>query len=68
MTVEGKVDVTLIGISRFDAAEKKAIKEFLTNENEQYSSAKSPVGMFDKQLIPNDLGLVADKIAEYYAG
>ena len=33
-----------------------------------YSSAKSPVGMFDRQLIPNDLGLVADKNAEYYAG
>lgn len=67
MTVEGKVDVTLIGISRYDATDK-AVKEFLTNENEQYSSAKSPVGMFDRQLIPNDLGLVADKIAEYYAG
>ena len=68
LTVEGKVDVTLIGISRYDATDKKAVKEFLTNENEQYSSAKSPVGMFDRQLIPNDLGLVADKIAEYYAG
>ena len=62
MTVEGKVDVTLIGISRYDATDKKAVKEFLTNENEQYSSAKSPVGMFDRQLIPNDLGLVAQNI------
>lgn len=66
LTVEGKVDVTLIGISRYDATDKKAVKEFLTNENEMYSSAKSPIGMFDKQFIPNDLGLVVDKIAEYY--
>ena len=66
MTIEGKVDVTLIGISRYDATDKKAVKEFLTNENEQYSSAKSPIGMFDTQFIPNDLGLVVSKIAEYY--
>jgi hypothetical protein len=66
LTIEGKVDVTLIGMSRYDATEKKAIKEFLTNENEEYSSAKSPIGMFDKQFIPNDLGYVVDKIAEYY--
>jgi hypothetical protein len=66
ITPEGKFDVTLIGISHYDSAEKRVIKEFLTNENEQYSSAKSPIGMFDKQFIPNDLGLVVDKIAEYY--
>jgi len=66
LTIEGKVDVTLIGVSRYDATEKKAVKEFLTNENEQFSSAKSPIGMFEKQFIPNDLGLVVDKINEYY--
>jgi hypothetical protein len=66
LTIEGKVDVTLIGVSRYDATEKKAVKEFLTNENEQFSSAKSPIGMFEKQFIPNDLGHVVDKINEYY--
>lgn len=66
VTPEGKFDVTLLGISRFDSTEKKVVKEFLTNENEQYSSAKSPIGMFDKQFIPNDLGYITDKIAEYY--
>lgn len=66
LTVEGKVDVTLIGISRYDATEKKAVKEYLTNENESYSSAKSPVGMFDSLFIPNDLGLVVKKVNEYY--
>lgn len=66
MTPEGKFDVTLLGVSRFDSTEKKIMKEFLTNENEMYSSAKSPIGMFDKQFIPNDLGHVVEKIAEYY--
>lgn len=66
LTVEGKVDVTLIGISRFDATSKKVVKEFLTRENDQYSSAKSPIGMFDELFIPNDLGIVKQKIEEYY--
>lgn len=66
LTVEGKVDVTLIGISRYDATAKKVVKEYLTNENEQYSSAKSPIGMFDTLFIPNDLGLVAQKLEKYY--
>ena len=30
--------------------------------------AKSPVGMFEDLLIPNDLGLVVRKIKEYYNG
>ncbi len=66
LTVEGKVDVTLIGVSRYDATNKKAVKEFLTNENEQYSSAKSPIGMFADLYIPNDLGVVAKAVNEYY--
>jgi len=66
LTVEGKVDVTLIGISRYDATEKKTKKEYLTNENDQFSSAKSPYGMFPNLLIPNDLGLVSDQIEKYY--
>jgi hypothetical protein len=66
VTPEGKFDVTLLGISRYDTTEKKVIKEYLTNENEQYSSAKSPIGMFETQFIPNDLGIVAKQLAEYY--
>ena len=30
--------------------------------------AKSPVGMFEDKLIPNDLGFVLDKVEEYYNG
>ena len=44
--------------------EKKSIREFVTNDDGMYP-AKSPIGMFDL-YIPNDLGLVVDKIAEYY--
>lgn len=66
ITPEGKFDVTLIGISRFDTGEKKVLKEYITNESEQYASAKSPVGMFDTLAIPNDLGIVVSKINEYY--
>lgn len=67
VTPEGKFDLTLLGISKYDTAEKKVVKEYLTNENEQYSSAKSPIGMFEDATIPNDLGLILDKIQEYYA-
>lgn len=30
--------------------------------------AKSPKGMFEEKLIPNDLSLVIDKIEAYYQG
>ena len=68
LTVEGKVDVVLIGVSRYDSAAKKVVREFLTNENEFYSSAKSPIEMFDKNFIPNDLGYVKKQLESYYNG
>lgn len=66
VTPEGKFDVTLLGVSKYDSTQKKVIKEYLTNENEYYSSAKSAPGMFDTLLIPNDLGIVEQKINSYY--
>lgn len=66
VTPEGKFDITLIGRSRYDTEQKRVIKEFITNEDENYSSAKSPVGMFDNLYLPNDMGLVVDAIAKYY--
>ena len=30
--------------------------------------AKSPRGMFEEKLIPNDLGYVLQKIEQYYSG
>lgn len=68
LTPEGKFDVVVLGISRYDASDKKVEKNFLTNESEQYSSAKSPFGMFPDLLIPNDLGLVSKTVKEYYEG
>jgi len=66
LTPEGKFDVVLIGISKFDSSEKKVEKHYLTNETEQYSSPKSPYGMFKNSHIPNDLGFVRRKVHEYY--
>jgi hypothetical protein len=39
---------------------------FLTNRYKK-RPAKSPMGMFDETMIPNDLQFVSDKIEEYYA-
>ena len=45
---------------------------FVTNkhidERGVHIMAKSPVGMFEEKLIPNDMGLVLDKIEEYNKG
>jgi nicotinamide riboside kinase len=38
---------------------------FVTNKMGPYA-AKSPMGMFDSLLIPNDLQIVSQKINEYY--
>ena len=64
ITPEGKFEIVLYGKSSFDEKEKKSIREFVTNDDGVYP-AKSPIGMFDL-YIPNDLGLVVDKIVEYY--
>ena len=64
ITPEGKFELVLYGKSSFDDKEKKSIREFVTNDDGVYP-AKAPIGMFDL-YIPNDLGLVVDKIAEYY--
>ena len=66
ITPEGKFDVTLVGRSRYDSAQKKIIKEFITNEDEFTSSPKSPYGMFNSLYIPNDLGQVIKAVHEYY--
>jgi hypothetical protein len=38
---------------------------YVTNNDGEFG-ARSPIGMFDNIHIPNDLGLVTDKINEYY--
>ena len=64
ITPEGKFEIVLYGKSYYDEKEKKSIRQFVTNDDGVYP-AKSPIGMFDL-YIPNDLGFVVDKIAEYY--
>lgn len=66
ITPEGKFEIVLYGKATYDAKEKKSKREFVTNDDGIYPS-KSPVGMFDL-YIPNDLGLVVEKINEYYNG
>lgn len=33
---------------------------------DEYSTRKSPAGMFEEEFIPNDLGFVKEKMTEYY--
>lgn len=66
VTPEGKFDIVLLGVSTYDTNNNKVLKQFLTNENEYYCSAKSPVGMFENITIKNDLGLVKKAINDYY--
>lgn len=66
ITPEGKFEIVLFGRTRFDEDAKKSIREFVTNDDGFYTSAKSPIGMFTELYIPNDLGLVVEKAEEYY--
>lgn len=68
-TPEGKFDVTLVGRSRLETKEgkKRIVKEYVTNEDENFASPKSPIGMFPP-LISNDLGKVIEMVEAYYNG
>lgn len=68
VTPEGKFDIVLVGTSKWDSTNKKSIKQYITNENEDYSSPKSPVGMFKELYVSNDLGPIIRTINAYYAG
>jgi len=39
---------------------------FFQTNTDGVTSAKTPMGMFDEQLIPNDIVTVLDKVEEYY--
>lgn len=68
VTPEGKFDIVLVGRSRFDTGTKTVVKEYVTNEDEQYSSPKSPIGMFKDKYVSNDLGPIIETINKYYLG
>jgi len=40
---------------------------FFQTNTDGVTSAKTPMGMFDEQLIPNDIVTVLEKVEEYYA-
>lgn len=62
------VDIVLFSNPQYD--DKKINYGFVTNRTIDRSGAeipaKSPLGMFEEEFIPNDLALVAQKIDEYY--
>ena len=70
ITLEGLFTIALYTHVVHDAKEKKTDYFFLTNKSWDASNneipAKSPLGMFDDLMIPNDLGLVIQKANEYY--
>lgn len=60
---EGKFEIVLYGRSSYDEKEKRAIREFVTNDDGVYP-AKSPFGMLPLYM-KNDLGEVIEKVKEY---
>jgi hypothetical protein len=72
VNLAGLFTVVLYTEVQFDNKEKKATYNFITNKYSDRSNneipAKSPIGMFDDILIPNDLGFVIKKADEYYNG
>lgn len=65
VTPEGKFDVTLVGRSHYDTNSKSVIRQYVTNEDEHFSSPKSPFGMLPL-YVPNDLGQIVEKVNAYY--
>jgi hypothetical protein len=65
ITMEGMFTVVLYAKVEYDLIKKESKYYFMTNTDGS-NTAKSPVGMFDDLLIPNDLGYVKDKMEEYY--
>lgn len=70
ITLEGLFTVVLftnVSVTKGDNGEKNVSYGFLS-QSDGTTTAKSPAGMFDSVLIPNDLGYVADKMNDYYLG
>ena len=59
IVLEGMVTMVLQTAVRDDG-------HFFMTQNNGFNTVKSPEGMFDSDLIPNDLNAVDDAICEYY--
>lgn len=67
ITPEGKFDIILFGKVGYDAENKKPVKSFVKEFDGEYP-AKDSLGALDDlpDEIPNDLGIVIDKLKEIY--
>ena len=67
INVEGLMTVVLFAEVRVTTGtDGKTNRQYgFTTQSDGTTTAKSPVGMFDSDFIPNDLGYVVDKINEY---
>lgn len=65
LTIEGLFTVVLYTTVSHDFATHKSEYKFST-QNDGRNTGKSPAGMFDEFLIPNDMGYVRKKIQEFY--
>lgn len=63
LTPEGKADIMLFGVTKYNDHTKKVEKLFATDHDGTYP-AKSQ-GIFDSLYIPNDMGLVVDAIDKF---
>lgn len=69
ITPEGNFDIILFGKQSYNAEEKKPIKEFVFEYDGEYP-AKDSIGLFDDMSgtsFPNDLNIVVEKTAAFYA-
>lgn len=67
ITIEGLFTIVLFSKVEKDFKTGKISYGFET-QTDGTTTAKSPAGMFDDSLIPNDLGYVKQKMEEYYNG
>lgn len=67
VTPEGKLDMVILGKSRWDAVTKTNVKEFITDETESYSGLKNG-GVPLPLHMKNDLGKIIEIAEAYYNG
>ena len=64
-TPEGKFDLVLFAYAKMNITKKVMERYFVTSADGTYNQARSAHYMFDSVQIPNDLGLVKQKIIEF---
>jgi len=64
ITLEGLFTIVLF--TEVVTGEDNNTNYYFSTQTDGSSTAKSPKGMFEEKLIPNDLNLVAESINSYY--